>query len=516
MALPRLSGDLSLHVWIGTLSIRAMRFPNACLFCLCLSFSFAAAAQGNPSTPPAPPAGPGAAPGASGPAAPRAAAPTPPAPNAALPNAAPANPAVPNPAMPEVNDAMLTPVELPPQVLSNWQQALELVRSRSTSVAQARAQVALAQAQSRQALVQVLPNLGANAGVTRNLLFARRPDGLRVPEATEWAASVTLQQSLVDLQAWHDIGTSRVREQAAAVSAEDAERIALRDLANTIVNVITAERVAEVNRVSLRSNLSTLDLTKKRTLLGAASAVDVLRAEQEVASSRAQLVAGDEALRVARESLGLALGFPEAWGVTPDIKVDQLAADARSACTTVQSADQRSDVRSARMNLEASERDVSSPSYGRAPTLGLQSSLQYNSPDRGLRPVTWSIGAVLSVPIYDGGALGALRSVNEANMEQSRQNLTQVERLARLEATQAQRAVQVAQATFEVSRQARDIAAESARLSRIAFVHGTGTSFDLVESARRQREAEIDVTIKEFDIVRAQIAALLALSNCNI
>ena len=59
-------------------------------------------------------------------------------------------------------------------------------------------------------------------------------------------------------------------------------------------------------------------------------------------------------------------------------------------------------------------------------------------------------------------------------------------------------------------------AAPQSSPSRIAFVHGTGTSFDLVESAQRQREGEIDVTIKEFEVVRARIAALLALSNCNI
>lgn len=417
--------------------------------------------------------------------------------------------------MPEVNDAMLAPVEMPPQVVSNWQQALELVRSRSTSVASAQARVAQAQAQSRQALASVLPNLTADASVTRNLLFGTNELGIRGPEGTVWGAGVTLRQSLINLRAWHDIGTSRLQAQAEAVSAEDAERLALGALADTLVSVITAERVAEVNRVSLRSNLSTLDLTKKRTLLGAASAVDVLRAEQEVASSRAQLVTGDEALRRAREALGLALGFPEAWGVTPDLKVDQLGADARSVCKAIQGPEERSDVRSARMNLEVNERSVSSPSYGRAPSLDLLSNLSYSSPS-AFRPVTWTIGAVLSVPIYDGGDLGAQRASNEATAEIARQNLTQVERQARLEATQAQRSVQVAQATFEVSRQARDIAAESARLSRIAFVHGTGTSFDLVESARRQREAEIDVTIKEFDIVRAQITALLALSNCNI
>ena len=128
----------------------------------------------------------------------------------------------------------------------------------------------------------------------------------------------------------------------------------------------------------------------------------------------------------------------------------------------------------------------------------------------------WTIGAVLTVPIYDGGRIGAEDEINRATADAARQQLTQTARQARLEATQAQRSVQVAQANFEVSRQARDIAAESARLARIAFVHGTGTSFDLVESARRQRLSEIDVTIKEFEVIRAQITALLALSNCNI
>lgn len=422
--------------------------------------------------------------------------------------------------MPEVNDSMLTPVEMPPQVLSTWQQAVGLVRTRSTSVASAQAQVAQAQAQARQALSRVLPNIDANGRVERNLLALRvfNPaiGSVQEQNITLWSAGVRLQQSLINLRSWHDIGTSRLQERAAAVDAENAERLALAALADTIVSVITAERVAEVNRVSLRSNLSTLDLTKKRTLLGAASAVDVLRAEQEVASSRAGLVTGDEALRRAREALGMALGFPEPWGVAPDIKIDQLSVDARSVCSPIQTPDERSDVRSARMSVEASDRNVTAPNYGRAPSLDLFSDLNYTSAPQALRPVTWSIGAVLTVPIYDGGVLGAERASNQATAEIARQNLTQVERQARLEAAQAQRSVQVAQATFEVSRQARDIAAESARLSRIAFVHGTGTSFDLVESARRQREAEIDVAIKEFDIVRAQITALLALSNCNI
>jgi hypothetical protein len=51
---------------------------------------------------------------------------------------------------------------------------------------------------------------------------------------------------------------------------------------------------------------------------------------------------------------------------------------------------------------------------------------------------------------------------------------------------------------------------------RIAFVQGQGNSFDLVDTARRLREAELDVAVKEFELVRAQIAALLSQASCRV
>ena len=67
-----------------------------------------------------------------------------------------------------------------------------------------------------------------------------------------------------------------------------------------------------------------------------------------------------------------------------------------------------------------------------------------------------------------------------------------------------------------MSTTARNIAKESQRLSRLAFINGNGTSFDLVDSARRLREAEIDVLIKEFQVFQARLTAFLSRSNCAI
>lgn len=485
-----------------------MRAFNACLVCFCLGLSSRAAAQASAPVGGTPPAA-GAPTGSSGPA--------PTGRDTGLSEQT---------NVPDVNDPMLVPLELPPQVLATWQQALSLVQSRSTTVATARARIAEASARSRQALAGGLPNISGSGSVNRNLLFATGStvtgatglqNNIRIPfPATTWNAGVSVRQPLLDLRTWYDINTADTAVEAAAISAEDVERQTLGALAETIVSVITAERLAEVTRVSLRFNLSTFDLTQRRTRLGAASSVDVLRADQEVASTRSDVVNADETVRRARESLGMALGFPESWGVAPNIKVDGLAQYARSVCTPLSNPEDRSDVRAAKLNVEVSERAAQSSNLGAAPTLDVVSDFSYTTDPRSARPVLWSIGAVLTIPIYDGGRLGAERNINVANASIARQQLTEATRRARLEAVQAQRGIDVAEANFGISRQARDIAEESARLARLAFLHGTGTSFDLVESARRQRLAEIDVTLKEFEVVRARIAALLAQSNCSL
>ena len=70
--------------------------------------------------------------------------------------------------------------------------------------------------------------------------------------------------------------------------------------------------------------------------------------------------------------------------------------------------------------------------------------------------------------------------------------------------------------TLAVAAKTRELAAETARLTKVSYVNGSATSFDLVDTARRLREAELDYTIKEFNVLRAKIAALLALSTCDV
>jgi outer membrane protein TolC len=465
----------------------------------------------------------------------------PPAPGTPVPAAAaPADPAtVAEPTLPQVNDDMLAAVPPATNVLQSWRDALRLLRQNSSTLRTLEAQQDVSRAQARQALAPALPSVTGNGSVNRQLLkgegqalnfasslqasaAAGTPvsvfDTVTLPyNATTWQAGVNLRVPLLALPAWHNRGTALRQIEVARLNSKAAERVSIAAVADAVVTTVTAERLAEVSRVSLESVLSTLDLTKRRAALGAASTIDVLRIEQEVSLSRSQVVSANDGVLRARENLGSVLGSSEPYGVTPAIRLDELANDAKSSCRPADVL-ARADVRAAEASVSVAKHSEDGISKTYWPTIDAVSSLTYWSPVSGINNehVTWSVGGVLNWTLYDGGLRYGTREQRAAETRIASEQLTEAKRQARIEVTQAFRAVRSSEATLAVAAKTREIAAETARLTKVAYLNGSGTSFDLVDTARRLREAELDYTVKEFDVLRAKIAALLALATCDV
>jgi len=444
-------------------------------------------------------------------------------PAAAVPAApAPAPALQTEPPMPDVSDPLL---ETPPpatNILQSWQQALQLVRDQSVSMRLARVNVQRAEAQVKSALAPALPQLLGTAGVTKYLIkgevqTANGPATIPDP-STYWSAQLALTVPIFRPFAWSNYGSAKDAVDASKLSAKETERQVVAGFASVIVTVVTAERLAEVSRTSLRAALSTLDLTKRRAALGASNTLDVLRLEGEASLARAQVVTATEALMRAREALGTALGSSESWGVMPDIRLDSLVADAQKICRPEQDIASRTDVRAANATLGVNERRLKAIDYSYLPTLDGVSALGVQDPNFALnnRHVNWTIGALLTWNIYDGGLRGGQRLSAAAEVEGAKAGLAETRRSASLELTQALRNVHVAEADYAVSAKTREINAETVRLTKISFLNGSGTSFDLVLTERQLRVSDADLAVSEFAVLQAKIAALLALSTCNL
>jgi len=247
--------------------------------------------------------------------------------------------------------------------------------------------------------------------------------------------------------------------------------------------------------------------------------LDVLRIEQDVSNARAQVVAGDETLRQAREKLGASLGYTGQWGIAPTIQISDLVRTAAQICKPIPTIESRADVRAAAKSLDAAKSDRKTIDYLFIPTVeanaqGGYYSFKFRSPSTD----HWAFfaGATATWALYDGGDRYGQRRQKEALEVIAREQLTQTRRDAELETIRAERAILVARSRLEVSTKTRDIAKEQARLSGIAFMNGSGTSLELVDSTSKHRAAEIDLLVKEFGVFQAELAAFLAKAECSI
>lgn len=434
----------------------------------------------------------------------------------------------------DVDDPLLAPMVPAPHMITGFREVLSLLSNESLTLRIAQQDIERAKGQERTALAGVLPSLSATGQATlrpfQDQSVSCTPSGTQFcsfnnsVQPSQTNGSLRLAE-LLSARSWYAIGTAEKSVDASKLRAEDARRTAIAAAASAIVSVVTGERVAEINRVGLRAALQRLELTKRRKRLGSGTDLDIVRAEQDAATSRSQLVSGDETLRKARESLGQLFGKSEGYGVPVTFTLDAIEPALKSACKPAK-ADERTDVLAAKVDLEVAQRGVTDVKLGFLPTLELSTTLSVSSSQSELRgdvplststqTTVWSIGALLTVPIWDGGArYGQMKTAN-ANVEQAKTRVEQATVTATLEATQSQRAINVAEQARTLSERARDLARETARLSQVAFESGAGTSLDLIDSGRVLRQAELDLAVKELEVVRAKIAALLALSACNL
>jgi outer membrane protein TolC len=455
------------------------------------------------------------------------------------------------PAAPTIDDPMLAPMPPAGHVIATWEETLDLIRNRSTDLRTSYDEVRRAEGLVRTALAATLLTINGTGTLSHQLLVnssstpvntagvsagAAPIPGLTQAQSQQFANALgqdfsilfqnptnTLQlgaqatQPIIAVEAWHTYDTRKLSVQAAQLSYEDMKRTIALSVANDLIAVITAERVAELNRVGTRNALERLDLAQRKNNLGAASRIDVVRAQQDVETARATLVTGDESLRQAREALGLALGIPEQVGVTKDLNLDGLVKSALDTCKVAASVEDRADVAAARKRVEVARRNVDDVYYQFLPTLNAQSTLSYDTLfpiAAGSSASSWNIEAVLNVPLWDGGVrYGSLRQ-NRALEDEARQTLESTRRQAIVQVEQARRNVGVAEASERVALNARALAAETDRLTRVGYIEGQGTSLELVTAAAALREADITLALRQFDLVKARVTAILALANC--
>jgi outer membrane protein TolC len=277
----------------------------------------------------------------------------------------------------------------------------------------ARLRVDESRARVNQARSALLPNLSADV-LQSGRTFNTATFGLDLP-GFKSDGQVEGPVNTIDLrgkigQSIFDQGARlRVRAARAAVTASDAEASAAAEQAATTAGMAYVRALRAEGQLRSRiadSSLSSELLGIARDLLesGVGIALDVTRAQSQLAGVRAQLIAARNDRSRARLELLRAIGVPLD---TPIELTDTLAATApESALDEQQAVDvalrERADVRAAREEMNAIHTQIQAIRAERLPTLGLVADhgVIGKTPEHLLPTYTW--GLQLSVPVFDG------------------------------------------------------------------------------------------------------------------
>jgi outer membrane protein TolC len=417
---------------------------------------------------------------------------------------------------------MLAPIPDARTSITSWQQARQQLTATSTDLRHAESDLRRAEALYRQALSALLPDVSLSASAAFDIDNPDTAPGVpptvdgRATTAPVGIASLSLSQSLIDVASWRGRAAAATARRSSEWVLFDVRRRINQRLAATLVAVVTAERVAELNRLGLSQSLERAALSQRTFELGRATELDVVRARQDVAVARSALIAGDEQLRGAREALGVALGIDDQVGVGKGFRLDGILDELRSQCRGLGTSELRADEEAATTAVRGAQQRTAAARATRLPTLDLTSNLFAVTTDPDVaRVASWSISAVLSVPLWDGGLRSAQVVESVALEADAQASAEEVKRSARFERSRSRRAVSVAESLVSVAAEARALAERLDAMTRRSFEIGRATSLELVQSAVALRQAELALALRQFEWIQARLDALLTEARCD-
>lgn len=281
---------------------------------------------------------------------------------------------------------------------------VERASLRAAAVQEAGARLAQARALVRNAEAARRPQLGLGAGASRqagaDTAAGPGPSSLlRVGADLSWELDLFGRLGQAQQAAALDA-------QASAALLQGTRLLVQAETAQTYLRLRALDEERALVRETVQAYRQTLDLTERRLRAGDIAELDVVRVQGEVAANEAEALALDRQRAETEHALAVLLGeaassfrlAPQDWrGAPPRIPAGVPA--------TVLA--RRPDVAAAQQSLLAAQARVGVARTAWMPDVALTGAGGFASPDLGelfrWSARSWGIGALLSLPLFDGG-----------------------------------------------------------------------------------------------------------------
>ena len=382
----------------------------------------------------------------------------------------------------------------------------------NTSIQVAAARLAQARAIARITDADRMPQLSASGSVTRASGYVNGTGG---PARDFGAVGANLGYE-VDL-----FGKLSRASEAASLDAQSRE--ALLQSTRLLVEAEVAQtylalRALDVERALVRGTVGayreTLDLTERRFRAGDVAELDVARARTEVAATESEALALDQRRAQLEHALAVLVGeVSSAFDLPAGEWNTALPAIPAGVPSTVLT--RRPDVSAAQLGMLSAQQRVGVAKAAWFPDLSLTATGGYASPDLGdlfkWSARAWGVGALLSLPVFDGGRRAAGVQNASAQLDEAVARYREQVLVAFRDVEDQLSQLRLLHDQAEAQARAVQSAARTTSLSDARYRNGLVSQLELLDARRselRNRRQELQVRAAQYQATVGLIRAL--------
>lgn len=386
-------------------------------------------------------------------------------------------------------------------------EAVRRAVARHPNVVAAQADVARAEALVRQARSAFLPSLSGNVTYTR--LDAERVRGdLVVAGVDQENANLVLSVPLVQTGRWLAWSRSKQGVTIARASAEEVKRQLALAAGRAYLTVLAQHRAVEVNQRALENARAHLLFAQRRLAAGAGNRLDETRAAQEAAIDLAARLNAEAALVRAQQALGVLLAVDGPIDVEQEPTFAALPPPDRAVSEV---ASRRGDLQAQETRLDQARRAVRDAWTDYMPFLSGTFQPFYQNPPSLVNPQWgWQAQLVLTLPLYDGGLRYGQQRERHAIVASAQAAVEGLLRQARADVRTAFAVLRRTDLAAAAARDAARLGRQAFSMASRAYQAGATTSLDLIDAARRSRDAETAAVAADDSARQARLDLLVA------
>jgi len=373
------------------------------------------------------------------------------------------------------------------------------------------------------ALADLLPSVSGTLGSRRQVInleaygFPGKPSIVGPFNIHE--ARVYVSQPVIDLSAMNDARASALNLQAEKYGVKTA-----RDLVVLVAVNLYLEAVATSSRVeTTRAQQATADAlfaqAQDLKAAGILAGIDVLRSQVQLQTERQRVIAAENDFEKAKLQLARAIGLPLGQAFTLSDKIPYAPLPAPSLEQVLARAlDGRADYLAAKSRVEAAQASIRAANGALLPSLRFDADYGAIGQTFGAAHGTFSLGATVRIPVFDGGKTTARRIETGSALRQREAELADIRGRVEYEVRSALLDLRAADQQLQATTTNRQLADAELQQARDRVGAGVASNLEITQAQEAVASASEQYisALYSHNLAKASLARALGIAESAV